>query len=375
MREDRIRDLIHRLAGMSPEPPPFPEETQMARHTDREKLHPALVFLGAAAAVAALAIPVILLTGDEPPVGVASTTTTSTTIPGSSTTAAPSTTVIETTTTTDAGTTTAPVPVPTVWVGTVFLYQSPQNSFMGNPALAPVSLELTDLSAQLLPRDQFTEALTLIGPGFPELPAGSELSNVVPPEVQIIKLTPTGPPASYWVADMNEAFLAGAGGLLADMTMLNQLIYTITYGEGTDAGVLFTVDGEPIDAFGSEGLDLTEPVYRTTFQDGLAPIFLTEPIYEQAFGYQVVGMANVFEASLIVQVIDADGNVTHEEPVMATCGSGCWGEFSTEIDANLITPGESSIRLLTYSAQDGSPTDVITVPIPADDIWQITVGD
>lgn len=372
MREDRIRDLIHRLVGMSPEPPPFPEETQMARHTDRDKLHPALVFLGAAAAVAALAIPVILLTGDEPPVGVASTTTTSTTVPGSSSTAAPSTTVIETTTTIDAGTTTTPVPVPTVWVGTVFLYQSPQNGFKGDPALVPVSVELTDLSGQLAPDASFTEALAVMGSGMPELPAGSELFSAVPPDVVVNSAY--GDPFQV-NAEMNEAFLDGAGGLLADMTMLNQLIYTITYDWNPDTAVLFTVNGQPVEIYGSEGLDLSDPVDRMTYIDELALIFLTEPLIESNGSYRVTGMANVFEASLIVQVIDGDGNVTHEEPVMATCGSGCWGEFSTTIDPGLITGGESSIRLLTYSAKDGSPTDVVTVPIPAGDIWAITVGD
>jgi hypothetical protein len=59
---------------------------------------------------------------------------------------------------------------------------------------------------------------------------------------------------------------------------------------------------------------------------------------------------------------------------MATCGTGCWGDFTVEIDADLIIAGETSIRLLTFSAEDGSPRDVVTVPIPADGIWTMTVG-
>jgi hypothetical protein len=175
------------------------------------------------------------------------------------------------------------------------------------------------------------------------------------------------------LADMNEAFLEGAGGLLADFTMLNQLIYTLTY---TDPGqeVMFTVNGEPVETFG-EGLDLTSPVGRDTFQEELALIYLTAPVAADGEeGYLVKGLANAFEASLWVQVLDGDGTVIHEEYVMALCGTGCWGEFSTTIDAEMIVPGESSIRALTYSAEDGSPTDVITIPIPEGDVWELTVG-
>lgn len=173
---------------------------------------------------------------------------------------------------------------------------------------------------------------------------------------------------------MNEAFLDGAGGLLADLTMLNQLIYTITRGEGVDVGVLFTVGGEPVTAFGSEGLDLSEPVDRDRFLDQLAPIYLTEPLMSTGAVYTVTGRANVCVASLMIQVIDGDGGVVFEEPVMATCGSGCWGDFTVDLDAALLAGGDTSVRLLSYSAEDGSPRDVATVPIPADGIWSMTVS-
>jgi hypothetical protein len=246
---------------------------------------------------------------------------------------------------------------------------------LGNPALVPISVELTDQAGQLTASDPFTEALAALGPGMPELPAGSELTNAVPSGVQIANLGITTVGGSeVWAADMNQAFLDGAGGLLADYTMLNQLIYTITYGEETEAAVLFTVNGEPVTAFGSEGLDLSQPVDRETFRDELALIFLAQPVIQVGPTYRVFGISNTFEASLSVQVIDGDGEVVHEEPVTATCGSGCWGTFSAEIDPSLVTPGESSVRLLTYSAEDGSPTDVVTVPIPGGDVWAITIG-
>jgi hypothetical protein len=253
------------------------------------------------------------------------------------------------------------------WSGTVFLYQAPENSFKNDPALVPLSLRVTDPTGSLGPADVFTAALSALGTGIPD---GFE--SAIPGDVAIVGLSATE--AGEVLADMNEAFLEGAGGLLADFTMLNQLIYTLTYADPA-LEVLFTVNGEPVETFGSEGLALTSPVGRETFQEELALIYLTAPVAADGEGgYLVEGLANVFEASLWVNVLDADGTVVHEEYVMALCGTGCWGEFSTTIDAELIVPGASSIQALTYSAEDGSDTDVVTIPIPEGDVWELTIG-
>lgn len=372
--EKKIRDLLGRLVAMSPEPPPYPEETPMATNEPpRRRAHPALVFAGAAALVAALAVPVILLTGDEPPVAGGTTTTTTVASTSTSQSGMSSTTTGESTTTSTPSTTTTVAA--TTWQGTVFLYQTPENSFLGNPALVPIALQLTDLSGELSADAPFTEALAALGPELPEMPADAALVNAVPADVRIVELsTTTVEGVEVWQADMNEAFLDGAGGLLADYTMLNQLIYTITYGEGSEAGVLFTMNDEPIGEFGSEGLVLTDPVNRDTFIDELGLIFLTEPLVEIDGVYTVAGRSNTFEAMLALRVIDDAGNTIHEEPVQATSGSGTWGEFGVGVDSDLVSPGDTSIQLFEYSAEDGSMVNVITVPIPANGVWEITTG-
>ena len=81
--------------------------------------------------------------------------------------------------------------------------------------------------------------------------------------------------------DMNEAFLAGSGsGLLGDFTMLNQLIYTAT-AFGEIESVLFTVNGEPVTAFGSEGLDLSEPQGQDAYLDQLNSVNVDSPAQGQ----------------------------------------------------------------------------------------------
>jgi hypothetical protein len=256
------------------------------------------------------------------------------------------------------------------WQGVVYLVAEPVNSFLGNPALVPIRVQIEADPGTFGDHVEFTRALAAIDGMAASLPEG--LENLIPAEVIVLSPSLEG---DLITADMSEAFLSGAGGLLADLTMLNQLIYGLTeMYDRPDASVLFTVNSEEIVAYGTDGIDLTEPVGREDHIEHLNPIFLTEPIMEVEHVYLVAGRANTFEASLMVAVVDANGDVVHEEPVQASCGSGCWGEFGVGVASDLIVPGESSIRLFTYSAEDGSVTDSITIPIAGDDGWQISSG-
>ncbi len=370
--EKKIRDLMARLVSMAPEPPPYPEETPMVRHVTKKERRPALVFVGAAALVVLLAIPLLLMTGGDDPVVAGSSTTTSTTSPVSSTsdpTASTTTTIVETTTSSSETSTTSGPAEGSVWTGVVYLYQEPENSFAGNPALVPLVLEVTADPGTFGDGAEFTRALGALAEAGTALPDG--FGNAIPADVRVVDWSLEDGTVR---ADMNEAFLDGAGGLLADTTMLNQLIYTLTWMDA-DASVEFTVQGQPVEAFGSEGISLLEPVDRDTFIDELHLIFLTEPISQSENVYAVSGRANVYEATLTWQILDGAGEVVHDEFTTASCGTGCWGEFGVGVDADLIVPGESSVRLLTYSAEDGSPTNIITVPIPEGGIWQLDAGE
>jgi len=229
----------------------------------------------------------------------------------------------------------------------------------------PIEVAVVDPSSQLSGTDPFTVPLAAVGD---DLPPG--LENAIPGDVQVLSI---GESSDTIVADMSQPFLEGAGGLLADVTMLNQIIYTLTQDD-PDKEVQFTVNGRPVEAFGSEGMVLTDPVNRDSFLTESALIFLTEPILEVENVYVVSGRSNTFEAMLMVQVIDGEGNRIHEEPVQATSGSGTWGEFGVGVASDLVTPGETSIQLFEYSAEDGSMVNVITVPVFEEGGWSITLG-
>ena len=341
----------------------------MAEPTTTRPRRPILMFAGAAVVVMALAIPLLLLDGDEKPDAAAPTlpapVSTSSTIGETSTTDVPDT------------TTTTPV-VSVTWEDTIYLIQTPENSFTGDPALVPMSVRVVDSSGVLSADAHFTEVLAALDELGGSLPA--TLDSAIPDDVQVLDLSVADVNGeAVLVADMNEAFLDGAAGLLGDLTMLNQLIYTLTQHDPSQR-VLFTVGDEPVEAFGSDGLVLTDPVGRDDFINELNIIILTQPVLlsdesvddDPQGGYQVVGVSNVFEAAMTVQVVNrTTGEVTYEQPVMATSGSGTWGDFAVDIDAELVEPGVSSIRVFWYGAESGEPSNVVTIPVPDGEVWEL----
>lgn len=364
--DQRMKELIDRLVAMSPEPPPYPEEVTVTTPQSSSKRNPMLMFAGAAALVLLIAIPILLSgnnnnTADSTiPGAVDSTTTTATTPESTSSVPAPT-------------TTTSTPPVMSTYQAVIYLIQDPANSYLHNPALVAFA---TDVEAEEVGFDlNGSDDTSLVELRLdiltnPELIMPSErFTSAIPDGVEVVGVT-AGDTEGIIVVDMNEAFLDGAGGLLADMTMLNQLIYTAAPPWlGTEA-VQFTVGGEPVEAFGSEGLDLTEPVTRTDFENELNPIIVTEPvIYNGDEVPRVAGRANVFEAALSLQIVESEsGEVVYEDNTTATAGTGTWGDYTFSLDTPALTP-DRLILVFWYSAKDGSPSDVVTIPVNPEGSW------
>jgi hypothetical protein len=343
----KIKELADRLVAMSPEPPPFPEEVSVTQREESSKMRPILVFAGAALAVLLVAgIPLLLSRGGGEVDPVATTSST----------------VASTVTTAPTVTTTEPVPTTTEGEAeprTVFAFLAaiPENSITGNPALVPF---LTTVAASPQASDTLA-ALQFLATDQLFLPDGFQ--NFIPAPVEVLSVT-LG--EELVTIDMNEAFLDGAGsGLLADTAMLNQLIYTANDYQGS-SDTLFTVNGQPVTAFGSEGLDLSQPVSRDPFLDQLNSVNLLSDVSGSGDRpLSVTGFANVFEATVSLEVVDVSGNVVHEDFTTATCGTGCWGTFEFGVGYPFV--GGETVRVFWHSAEDGSPSDVVSVPVLWDD--------
>lgn len=350
MVDDPIRNLVQRLVQMSPEAPPFPEEhmVQLDKRSNEFTPPPRRVgrfgwaIAGAVAVLVLIGLPAYLLGalrfgGDE----AAQPTPVVTEAPPTSLPPA-----------TSIPPTTVPVvPTPVLQASTIFVLADYGDSNRPGPLLRPVGVMVPGAEADLM-----TETLAaLVSGAWPgqvngtsEIPVGSELLS-------------TEQVGSTLRVDLSAAFESGGGS--ASMTArLAQVVFTATRFEGIDS-VEFLIDGEVVDVFSAEGVVLDGPQTRDDYQDWLPLVMIEEPVdgAETTAPFVVSGISNTFEASLSYTVTDlSTGEVVADGFTTATCGTGCWGEYSFPVDVNPTEPTQYLIEAFEFSAKDGSKVNVAT---------------
>lgn len=163
--------------------------------------------------------------------------------------------------------------------------------------------------------------------------------------------------------DLSSEFGSGGGSMSMQMRVA-QVVYQATQFSGIESARIM-LEGEEVDAIGGEGIIVSEPLTRRDFQDFAPNVVVEQPRPGDEFspGDIVSGFANVFEANVSFRVLDADGKELKTDFTTATCGTGCWGDYEKALNFPLDSPQEGRIEVLTYSAEDGSPQDVISIPV------------
>ena len=163
-------------------------------------------------------------------------------------------------------------------------------------------------------------------------------------------------------ADLSPAFASGTAA--AVRARLAQAVYTLTQFPAVRS-VRFRIDGHYLKGSFGAGVNLDHPVTRALFTDWLPAMFVDSPAYRATFagGGRVSGLANVFEAQFVIQLIDAQGKWLYLKSTMASCGTGCWGTFSATISYTVSTPQWGTLKVWEPSAKDGKPTSVRSYPV------------
>lgn len=166
--------------------------------------------------------------------------------------------------------------------------------------------------------------------------------------------------------NLSSEFESG-GGSLSILLRSAQVVYTATQFDGIEV-VRFFIEGRPVESIGGEGLVAEGGLTRRDFMEsGVTPNIVVEaPKPGDEFpsnGAIIRGFANVFEANVNIRVLDAQGNAIFETSTTATCGSGCWGDFEEAFDFDVDSRQEGRVEVLTYSAEDGSERDVVSIPV------------
>jgi spore germination protein GerM len=215
---------------------------------------------------------------------------------------------------------------------------------------APVLENAAETSLRLLLEGPRTDEVSGIPPISTAIPDGTTLLGVV---VEGVTAT----------VDLSGEFDEG-GGSLGMFARLAQVVYTVTRAAEVDE-VVFSIDGEVVTVFSAEGIELDGAQQRDDFYDMLPPIFVDSPAWGQptTSPIRVQGMSNVFEAVSQVMLTDDDGAPLYEDDVLATCGTGCWGEWQTEIAYTVDREQVGALIVWAFSAKDGSRINIREYPV------------
>jgi hypothetical protein len=241
----------------------------------------------------------------------------------------------------------SPAPTGTSVVRAYFVH----GSFTGNEGLVPVLRTVPQTKAVARAS---VEAL-LDGPNDAEMAASPAMYTAIPDDTRLLGVTVKDGIATV---DLSSEFASG-GGTYSMSARLAQVVYTLTQFSTIDK-VLFELDGKPVKTFSSEGIILDGPVSRADFRGMLPAIFVDRPAWGAALGNpgRVSGLANVFEATFRIQLRDAKGGLLADKQVMATCGTGCWGRFATDLDYDVAKAQYGTLRVFNLSAKDGAPENI-----------------
>ncbi|MGZ8571216.1 MAG: Gmad2 immunoglobulin-like domain-containing protein [Actinomycetota bacterium] len=198
----------------------------------------------------------------------------------------------------------------------------------------------------------------LAGPSAAERAAG--VGTSIPEGTELLGLSIDGGVATV---DLSRTFESG-GGSLSMFSRLAQLTYTLTQFP-TVHGVNLELDGKPVTVFSGEGIILEQPMTRRSYRDRLPAILVQSPLIGEQVSSPVTisGTANVFEATVSITILDAQGTEIASDFTTATCGTGCRGTYSTAVAFTVDQSQTGTVRVYEASAKDGRPINVVDIPV------------
>jgi nitrite reductase/ring-hydroxylating ferredoxin subunit len=84
---------------------------------------------------------------------------------------------------------------------------------------------------------------------------------------------------------------------------------------------------------------------------------------EVSSSFTIAGTADVFEATVSIRILDEKGNVLVDTTTMATCGTGCTGDFSATVSYSVDRKQIGTIQVFEVSTKDSSAVNVVEIPV------------
>ncbi|MGH2529544.1 MAG: GerMN domain-containing protein [Actinomycetota bacterium] len=204
------------------------------------------------------------------------------------------------------------------------------------------------------------EALTELFEGPTREEGGAGVSTAVPDGTEILDLSIDDGIATV---DLSSEFESG-GGSASVLMRLAQLTYTLTQFPTVDE-VALEIEGAPVEVFSGEGVVIDHPMARRDFDHLLPPILVASPVIGERVRspITIVGSSDVFEATVSISILDENDDPIVQTFTTATCGTGCRGDYETNVSYELGRTQEGTVVVFESSAEDGSPIHVVEVPV------------
>jgi hypothetical protein len=205
-----------------------------------------------------------------------------------------------------------------------------------------------------------TAALTALLDGPTDAEVADGIGTQIPPGTTLVGLSISGGVATV---NLSQDYFSG-GSAVSEWTRLGQVVFTISQFHTVD-GVLIQLDGDPIRTFDIDGNFLDRPWTRDDFETIAPAIIVTSPLpgATVASPVEVSGTADVFEATVSLRLLDANGHELATDFTNATCGSGCRGRFATTVAYEVDHDQQGTLEVFESSAKDGSAINVVSVPV------------
>jgi hypothetical protein len=201
----------------------------------------------------------------------------------------------------------------------------------------------------------------LAGPSEVEGAAAPAVRTGLPSAVELRAVTVEGGVA---IVDLSAAFQDPTDEDLPTAMRVAQVVYTVTQFPGIAAASI-EIEGDLVAVIGPDRLAQDRPFTRADFTAQLPPLFVDEPAWGATIAspVRVTGLANAFEATFELRIADAEGRGLAAGTVTATCGSGCWGDFSVDVPFSLDVAGPGLLQVYEESAKDGARQNLRVYPV------------
>lgn len=206
------------------------------------------------------------------------------------------------------------------------------------------------------PRVKTTVRALFDGPNAAESAAG--VKSAVLAGTRLFSTSPSG---HVVTVNVGNKFVAPAPKKRIRMR-LAQLTYTATQFPDIHAVHL---ENQGNDVRMIHGVPVPAQMTRAMFARLLPAIVVSTPAIgtHPASPIHVTGTSDVFEAAMVVKVLDSAGHRIARKSFTASCGTGCRGRFTVMISYQVATAQNGTLVVTDTSARGGRPPNIVRIPL------------